>query len=281
MNTRQNNSLLSAASNLGELVEWGCFTLAEVSATPRLDTELLLAMAVNRPRSAILGFPEQAASATNSKHFRGLVRERSKGVPLAYLTGHREFYSLELEVTPDTLVPRPETEQLVEMALQHLAPDSHAGVLELGTGCGAIALALKHEHPKLDVTAVDSSPAALRVAKRNAIRLALDLRWVESNWFDALGDDHYELIVSNPPYVASSDPHFDSALRHEPRAALDGGGDGLAAIRSILAGAQAYLRPGGYVLLEHGFDQGAAVAALARNNRFRRRRDSSRSERTG
>jgi release factor glutamine methyltransferase len=268
MSTRQNNLLLSAASNFGDLVEWGYCELAMTSETPRLDSELLLAMVVARPRSAILGFPERAVSASCSEVFRELVRERSQGVPLAYLTGSREFYSLELDVTPDTLVPRPETEQLVDMALQQLLTSRGAGVLELGTGCGAIALALKCERPDLDVTAVDSSAAALSVARKNGARLAIDIRWLESNWYSALGDERYELIISNPPYVATSDPHFSSGLRHEPRAALHGGLDGLDAIRSILANAQRYLLPHGCVLLEHGFDQGDSVVALAREHGF-------------
>lgn len=268
MSIRRNNSPQSVISNFGELVEWGCNALASTSATPRLDSELLLAMVVERPRSAIFGFPECVPSAANREQFRELVRERALGVPLAYLTGRKEFYSLELDVTPDTLVPRPETEQLVELSLRLLDGQRAASVLELGTGSGAIALALKHERPDIDITAVDSSLAALRVAQKNATRLALSVRWLESIWFDALGDARYDLIVTNPPYVASSDTHFSTDLRHEPRCALDGGDDGLVEIRSILAVAAAHLRRDGYLLLEHGFDQGAAVAAIARDSRF-------------
>lgn len=258
----------SAASNFGELVEWGCGELALASTTPRLDTELLLAIAVDRPRSVIVGFPELVASPGSCDRFRDLVQERARGVPLAYLSGKKEFYSLQLGVTPDTLVPRPETELLVDQSLKLLAGRHSASVVELGTGSGAIALALKYERPDLDVTAVDSSQAALRVAQQNAARLGLDVRLLESIWFNALGGERYDLIVANPPYIASCDPHFRTDLRHEPRTALDGGDDGLAAIRSILAGAGAYLKKDGYVLLEHGFDQGIAVAMLARENCF-------------
>ncbi len=257
-------------SNLGELVGWGCRALAAASATPRLDAELLLSLAAGRPRSTILGFPEATVPVAAGEHFRSLIRERRGGLPLAYLTGHKEFYSLELGVTRDTLVPRPETELLVDLALSHLVRDSGAKVLDLGTGCGAIALAVKRERPGVHVTAVDSSRAALRVARRNAARLALDVRWVESTWFEALEGDRYDLIVANPPYVASSDPHLTRELRHEPRGALDGGDDGLSAIRQILAGARAHLEPRGYLLIEHGYDQGSAVAALAQGHRFRR-----------
>ncbi len=269
MNTMQSNSPPSARSNLGELVGWGCRALAAASSTPRLDAELLLSMAAGRPRSAILGFPEATVPVAASEHFRSLIRERRVGVPLAYLTGHKEFYSLGLSVTRDTLVPRPETELLVDLALSHLSQDSDAQVLDLGTGCGAIALAVKRERPGVRVTAVDSSRAALRVAQRNAARLALDVRWVESTWFEALEGDRYDLIVANPPYVASADPHLARDLRHEPRRALDGGDDGLSAIRKILTGARAHLRPRGYVMIEHGCDQGPAVAALARRHRLR------------
>lgn len=260
---------MRANVTFGELVGWGYRTLAAASSTPRLDTELLLATVTGRPRSAVLGFPEATVSAPTCDHFCSLIQERRGGVPLAYLTGHKEFYSLELSVTRDTLVPRSETELLVDLALTHLTQNSEAKLLDLGTGCGAIALALKRERPGVCVTAVDSSRAALRVARRNAARLALDVRWLESRWFDALNGDQYDLIVANPPYVASSDPHLTSELRHEPRDALDGGVDGLQAIRRILAGARAHLQPRGYVMIEHGYDQGPAVAALARDNRFR------------
>jgi len=266
----QNNLRLPAKFSLGELVGWGCRALADTSSTPRLDTELLLAMAADRPRSAVLGFPEVTVPVATNEHFRSLIRERRDGVPLAYLTGHKEFYSLELGITRDTLVPRPETELLVDLALTHLAQDSDAKVLDLGTGCGAIALAVKRERSRVCVTAVDSSLAALQVAKHNAARLALEVRWVESDWFAELEDHRYDLIVANPPYVASSDPHLTRELRHEPCGALDGGDDGLNAIRRILACARAHLRPRGYIILEHGHDQGPAVAELAQDNQLRR-----------
>ena len=268
MSTRQNNSLQSATSSLGELVEWGCRELADASSSPRLDTELLLGMVAGRRRSAILGFPEDMVSTAANEHFRSVIEARRAGVPLAYLTGHKEFYSLELDVSRDTLVPRPETELLVDLALAQLASASEARVLDLGTGCGAIALSLGRERPRIHITAVDVSPAALRIAQQNATRLALDVRFIKSSWFDELGDVRYDLIVANPPYVASSDPTLTTELRHEPRAALDGGEDGLDAIRLILAGARDHLRSRGHIMLEHGYDQGPAVAALARENQF-------------
>ncbi len=267
--------MLAAAETgitFGELAGWGTRALAATSSTPRLDAELLLAMVAGRPRSAVLGFPEATVSAAASERFYRLIRERRGGAPLAYLTGYKEFYSLKLSVTRATLVPRPETELLVDLALTCLTRDSVAKVLDLGTGCGAIALAVKHERPGVHVTAVDSSLSALRVARSNAARLALDVRWLQSRWFDEFKGEQYDLIVANPPYVASSDPQLTRALRHEPRGALDGGADGLNAIRKILAGAQAHLEPRGYIMIEHGYDQGAAVAALARDHRLQRPR---------
>jgi len=249
------------ATSLGELVEWGCRELADASSSPRLDTELLLGMVADRRQS-------HGGWRNDRRCFWISAAARHGGVPLAYLTGHKEFYSLELDVSRDTLVPRPETELLVDLALGQLAPASEARVLDLGTGCGAIALSLRRERPRIHITAVDVSPAALRVAQQNATRLALDVRFIESSWFDELGDDRYDLIVANPPYVGSSDPHLMTELRHEPRAALDGGEDGLDAIRLILAGARDHLRSRGHIMLEHGYDQGPAVAALARDNQF-------------
>ncbi len=269
MSTRPSNSLQSVTSNLGELAEWGSRALEAASSTPRLDTELLLAMATDRPRSAILGFPEESVAIPASEYFRDLIRQRSGGVPLAYLTGRKEFYSIDLDVTRDTLVPRPETELLVDLALAKLEYSSVAKVLDVGTGCGAIALALKRERPEIQVTAVDSSAAAISVAQRNAARLTLDVRWVVSTWFDELEGDRFDLIVANPPYVASSDLEQTRELSHEPRDALDGGADGLVAIRHIFTCARAQLRPGGHLMVEHGFNQGSAVAALARERGFR------------
>lgn len=240
------------------------------SESARLDAEILVARSIGMPRSYLFAHPEDSLDEIALQRLNETIERRSDGVPLAYITGSKEFWSLELQVSPATLVPRPETELLVDLALSLLSQDSDAQVLDLGTGCGAIALAVKRERPGVHVTAVDSSRAALRVAQRNAARLALDVRWVESTWFEALGGDRYDLIVANPPYVASSDPHLTRDLRHEPRRALDGGDDGLNAIREILTGARAHLRPRGYVMIEHGYDQGPAVAALARRHRLRR-----------
>lgn len=235
------------------------------AAQARLETELLLAAAAGRRRSWLRAFPETLLDAAAVTRFRELVARRAAGEPVAQLLGRREFWSLELTVSPATLIPRPETEELVARALELLPEHEAAEVLDLGTGSGAIALALAHERPRLRVLAVDRSPAALAVARGNARRLGLTgLRFLAGDWYAALrGGPRFALIVSNPPYVAENDPHLGRGdLRFEPREALAAGRDGLDALRRVIGGAPQYLRPGGRLLVEHGRDQGAAVRAL-------------------
>ncbi len=263
MSIRPNNSPPSTKFSRAELAKWGSSELASTSSTPRLDAELLLAFAVSQPRSAILAYPEELVESDVADSYRDLVRRRGVGVPLAYLTGSKEFYSLELEVTSATLVPRPETELLVDLTLARSSELTQPRILDLGTGCGAIALAIKHARPNSAVTAVDSSAAALEVAQRNAERLALDLRLIKSSWFESLGDEMYDVIVTNPPYVAREDLESSPQLAHEPTLALDGGRDGMDEVRSILSAAGSRLMPGGFLIMEHGHDQGSAVIELA------------------
>ena len=235
--------------------------LQAASDTPQLDAELLLAFATGRTRSSLLAFPERRVAPGEAQQFAELVARRGAGEPLAYLTGEREFFSLVLAVTPAVLVPRPETELLVEETLARCAALSQPAVLDVGTGSGAIALGVKRERPAAAVTGVDVSEAALAVARANAARLALDVRWLRSSWFAALGGEPFDVIVSNPPYVMSAD--VTGALAFEPRLALDGGADGYVAYREILATAPAHLASGGALLLEHGYAQRAALTALA------------------
>lgn len=236
--------------------------LAEVSTTPRLDLELLLCRAADCPRTLLYARPETELSAPAAAAFEALIERRRRGEPMAYILGEREFWSLNLRVSPATLIPRPETEHLVELALA-LVAEPRARALDLGTGSGAIALALASERPAWRVTGVDRSAAALRVAESNRAALALDnVRWRRGDWL-AGARGRYHLIVANPPYVDPGDPQLASgALRFEPRAALVAGEQGLAALRAIAAAAPAHLLPGGWLLLEHGADQGAAVRAL-------------------
>jgi release factor glutamine methyltransferase len=231
------------------------------SDSPRLDAELLLAFATGRSRSSLYAFPERTIELAVVARFTDLVARRASGEPLAYLTGSREFFSLDLIVSGDVLVPRPETELLVEAALARCAVLPRARVLDLGTGSGAIALAIKRGCPDAEVTASDASAAALGVARRNGARLALAVRFVESRWFEALAGERFDLIVTNPPYVRSGE--IAGALAHEPSLALDGGRDGLEAYRAILAVAPRHLSSGGLLLLEHGHDQRGSLATLA------------------
>jgi release factor glutamine methyltransferase len=225
-----------------------------------LDAQLLLARATGRPRALLLAHGESGVTPAQQTQFRAECARRAAGEPLAYIEGHKEFWSLDLHVTPDVLVPRPETELLVELALQRL-PEGRLQVADLGTGSGAIALALAHERPQWQVIAVDASAAALSVARGNAARLGLgNIRFLHGSWCEPLGDLHCDAILSNPPYVAATDPALD-ALRHEPRSALASADDGYADLIAIATAARQRLRPGGLLLLEHGATQALRLAA--------------------
>lgn len=233
------------------------------SPSARLDAELLLAHVLGKPRSYLRTWPEREPSAAQCAAFAALLARRRSGEPVAYLLGRQGFWSLELEVAPHTLIPRPDTELLVENALA-LGPAGPARVLDLGTGTGAIALALACERPAWQLLGVDRVAEAVRLAERNRDRLKLDnARFLESLWFAALGGEKFQLIVGNPPYIAADDPHLvQGDVRFEPASALVAGRDGLDDIREIIAQAPAHLEAGGWLLLEHGFDQAAAVRAL-------------------
>jgi release factor glutamine methyltransferase len=236
--------------------------LGAASPTPALDAEVLVAHVLGASRSAIAAEPERPLAPEEMLALESLVRRRLEGEPVAYLMGRREFWSLELEVTPDVLVPRPETELVVERALAAIAGRERPSVLDLGTGSGAIAAAIARERPDADVTATDVSAAALAVAARNAARLALpNLRLLEGSWFGPVSDSSFDLIASNPPYVAAGDPAL-AALAHEPAGALVAGAEGLDALAAIAAAAREHLEPGGTLVLEHGAAQGPAVRAL-------------------
>ncbi len=232
---------------------------------PRLDARALLEQASGRPRTWLIAHGDEPPGAEAARAFEALAARRRAGEPLAYLLGWREFHGRRFEVGPAVLVPRPETELLVAAALDRLqAPgDRRPRVLDLGTGSGAIAITLALERPDAEVVATDASPEALALARRNALRLgAPGIGWRLGDWWRALADDggSFDLVASNPPYIADADPHLlTPALRHEPRDALASGPEGLDAIAAIVAGALARLIPGGWLLLEHGHDQGAAV----------------------
>lgn len=246
---------------VADQIAWAIDAIEPVTDTARLEAELLLAESAGIRRAAILAHPERELSPEQASRLERTVARRSRGEPLAYIVGRKEFYSLDLLVQPEVLVPRPETEVLVEAALQRL-PAREARVVDLGTGSGAIALALKHERPGLAVTAVDRDDAALNVARTNAASLGLEVEWILSDWLSGLAGRRFDVIVSNPPYVASGDPHF-RALAYEPRIALDGGADGLDAYRAIFRQAKTHLAPDGWLIVEHGFNQRDAVTDLA------------------
>jgi len=229
-----------------------------------LEPELLLSHVLGRSRSYLHAWPEKHCSESEAAHYRALLSRRTRGEPIAYLLGHREFWSLELQVTPDTLIPRPETETLVERALESIPAQDSWDVLDLGTGSGAVVLALAKERIRCRYVATDQSHDALEVARKNAVSHAItSVEFRQGPWWEAVRGLRFQVIVSNPPYIPSADPHLDRGdLRWEPRTALASGADGLDAIRHIVTGAPSHLTPGGHLLLEHGYDQGDAVRAL-------------------
>lgn len=229
--------------------------------SPKLDAEVLLGFVLGQSRTYLYTWPERELSATQQSLLEELVARRASGTPVAYLVGEREFWSLPLQVNEHTLIPRPETELLVEQALARLPRSGRA--LDLGTGTGAIALALVSERPDAEIWAVDASLEALKVARANVERLGLPVQLVHSDWFAQVSGQRFHLIVSNPPYIAEADPHLGQGdVRFEPLTALASGRDGLTDIRQIVARAPAHLHPGGWLLFEHGYDQGAPVREL-------------------
>jgi release factor glutamine methyltransferase len=243
--------LLAATQRLGE----------------RIDAEILLLHVLEKPRSWLIAHAGDVLDMDVQTAYAALVERRVAGEPVAYIIGRRGFWSFELEVTPATLIPRPETELLVEMALARLPSDTCAAVADLGTGSGAIALAIAHERPGARVVATDASKDALAVAQRNARGLDIgNVTFTQGDWLKPLSGQRFNLIVSNPPYIEAADPHLGQGdLRFEPADALASGSDGLDAIRRIVADAREHLEVGGWLLFEHGWNQGEAARALLRS----------------
>lgn len=240
---------------------------AHAMGVDRLDAQLLLAHELGRTRAWLIAHDDLPLGSPQQQAYLAALVHRQAGVPVAYLVGEKEFFGLMLAVTPDVLVPRPETEGLVEWALERLPGAPGPGVVDLGTGSGAIALALARQAPRALVVATDASAAALEVARGNAARQGLAVEFLHGHWWTPLAGRRFGLAVSNPPYVAGDDPHL-RALTHEPRTALTPGGDGLAALREIVNGAPEHLHPGAWLLLEHGHDQAEAVRGLLRARGF-------------
>jgi release factor glutamine methyltransferase len=230
-----------------------------------VDARVLLCHVVQRGSAYVAAHPEIELRPADRDRYAELVARRVRGEPVAYLTGHREFYGKPFRVSPATLIPRPETELLVDLALERLPHDGAARVMDLGTGTGCIAISIASERSRLRILGIDSSREALALARRNALDRGVgNVAFLQSDWYSALRPgERFDLIVSNPPYVAAGDPHLEKGdLRFEPRVALDGGRDGIEALRAIIVGAGVHLAGNGWILVEHGFDQAERVRGL-------------------
>lgn len=245
-------------------LDWGTEQIRACSESPRLDAELLLCYCLGKPRSYLYTWPDKPLPETCWEQFRGLVRRRMQPLPVAYLLGRREFFSLEYATTPAALVPRPETELLVELALARIRTDVAIDICDLGTGSGIIAITLKKLRPGCRVVATDVDPACLLLAAENADRHGAEIEFIQSDWYQGLSPDaRFDLILSNPPYIAAGHPFLGQGdLPAEPAIALTPGETGLEALETIVGSAPQYLSPGGLLMVEHGYDQAVPVATL-------------------
>jgi release factor glutamine methyltransferase len=257
--------------DLSSLIKQATQTLSELSDTAKLDAEVLLCHVLKKDRSYLISWPEKEIEQTQLKQFQLLIEQRHQGHPVAHLVQQKEFWSLNLMVSPDTLIPRPETELIVEQVLNNYAESTTLSLLDLGTGSGAIALAIASEKPQWNITATDQSLKALQVAEKNAQKLKLNnIEFKSGNWFEAIDNQRFDIIVSNPPYIPESDPHLSQGdVRFEPETALASGSDGLNDIRLITEQAQQYLKPGGMLIVEHGYDQKQSVEKIFEQNSFK------------
>jgi release factor glutamine methyltransferase len=258
------------SEQIANAIRWGAARIESRSDSARLDAELLLAHCLDKPRSYLYSWPEEILSESSWQQYQQLVQRRIEPTPIAYLLGKREFYSLEFMTRPQVLVPRPETELLVEQALLLMPEQLALRICDLGTGTGIIAIILKKERPQARVFATDLDPACLALASENARRHSADIEWFESDWYrDLPATLRVDLIVANPPYIAADHPFLARGdLPAEPALALTPGATGLEALQHIVSGAQRHLVAGGYLLLEHGYDQQSAVADLLAANAF-------------
>lgn len=252
-----------------QAVDFAAAKLVRVSDNPRLDAQFLVCHACGIEQAKLLAHPETLLSDREESFFRSCCSSRLQGIPLAQISGKKEFWSLEFTVNEHVLIPRPETELLVETALACIAEQEDAKILDLGTGCGAIAIAIARERSDCSVVATDVSKPALEVARRNAKRHGTDVLFVHSDWYGNIGHHRFDVIVSNPPYIAEGDPDLDPHVaQFEPDLALISGESGLEALERIISQAQAYLAPQGHIVLEHGFSQGAETRQLLQQNGF-------------
>lgn len=258
------------AATIQQQLVWATNALGSISCSSRLDSEILLAFCLQRDRSYLMTWPERVLNEHEIDCFHDLVRRRLQPQPIAYLVGSREFYSIPLATTPDTLVPRPETEMLVDKVLELVEDIDQPNILELGTGTGAIALAIKRHSDHSQVTATEVSPAALAVARDNACQQALDIQFIESDWYQSVPHQRlFDVVVSNPPYIAADDPYLRLGdLPAEPQQALCSGPNGLEALQPIIVGGLEFLANNGWMVLEHGYQQGTAVAEILVDNGY-------------
>ncbi|MGC1389393.1 MAG: peptide chain release factor N(5)-glutamine methyltransferase [Steroidobacteraceae bacterium] len=255
-------------NTVAETLTLAARTLASHSESPRLDAELLLGKVLGVGRTQLILSAALSLAEDALRRYRHLIDRRVRGAPIAYLTGTREFWSMNLKITPAVLVPRPETETLVELALALVGPDQPRSILDLGTGSGAIALAIATERPRARITGVDISPAALSIARENSRALDLPrITWRRGSWFEAVPGERFDIAIANPPYIADGDPAL-RALAAEPALALAGGPTGLEALTAIIEKAAPHLEPGGTLLLEHGSGQAGTVARLLERHGF-------------
>jgi len=259
-------------STIDQIILQATQQLAASSPSPRLDAEVLLMHITGLARTALITRAQELLLPEHEERLNGLLTRRARGEPVAYLTGKREFWSMELSVTPDILIPRPETELLVEQALVHIPEDSDWTIADLGTGSGAVALAIAMERPRCRLIATDISSTALSVARANAQHLGIDnIEFRHGDWLTPLAGIKLDMIASNPPYVRANDPHLTQGdVRFEPESALIAGVDGLDAFRCIAAHAATVLRLGGWLLLEHGYDQANVIRALLKAHGYDR-----------
>ncbi len=251
-------------ASISQLIQNATKQLTPFSDSARLDVELLLCSVLKKDRSFLHAWPEQELEQQQFNSFEKKFERRLQGQPVAHILGERGFWSLNLKVTKDTLIPRPDTERLVELALERIPENADWKILDLGTGSGAIALSLAKERPGIFVTATDQSEAALNIAKENAEKNHIsNIEFIQSNWFEKLAPQQFNMIVSNPPYIKEDDPHLTQGdVRFEPLSALTSGEEGLDDIRIIIKESQKYLTKEGGLLLEHGYDQADSVCDL-------------------
>lgn len=259
---------MSDTSSIADLLATATRKLTRSSDSARLDAELLLCHCLQKTRTYLYTWPEHTPTIAEVNCFNSLIDRCVNGEPIAYITGTREFWSETFEVTTDTLIPRPDTEILVEQCLAKLALTA-GPFLDLGTGSGVIAISVAKERPDIEVTATDSSEAAIEVAKRNAKNLGATVGFIQSNWFDAIQNKSFDVIASNPPYIAADDPHLQrGGLPFEPVSALQACDNGFSDITAIITTSPAYLRTGGWLLLEHGHTQGSKTRRLMQENGY-------------